>query len=134
MNRYEKSMSKEKENIMQKLENARRYDDLKKKLYTIALIEFEKSKTRYQTTFRLGIHEIPIGYVGVREPNDNVGFGMPHERFFWINCEGKKSEHFDTKWEVYLSAKLNLPFRDSLAQRELDLIQKFDPHFGRKSK
>ena len=123
-------MSKENDNIVQKLENARQYAELKKKLYLLALKEFEKSKTRYQSTFLLGIHKIPIGYVGVRELIDCIEFGKPHERFFWINCEGEKSEYFETKWDVYQSAKQNLPFRDNLTEKELYLIMEFDPNFG----
>ena len=75
-------MSIEKDRLIERLENASQYSELKKKLYRFALGEFQKSKTRRQSVFRLGIHEIPIGYVGVREPNDNAEFGIPRERFF----------------------------------------------------
>ena len=123
-------MSTEKEAFLETLKNASLYSELKKRLYNLALGEFEKLKTEYQSVFKLGIHEIPIGYVGVREPIDYVEFGMPNERFFWINCDGQKSEYFDGKWDVYHSAKLKLPFQNSLTEKELELIMEFDPNFS----
>jgi len=123
-------MSKENEALLEKLKRANQYGELKKRLYRLASDEFEKVRGEYQSVFKLGIHEIPIGYVGVRGFVDNVEIGMSNEHFFWINCEGQKSEYFDRKWDVYLSAKLKLPLQDSLTKQELELIMEFDPNFG----
>ncbi len=41
------------------------YRELKKKLYNLAVKEFEKLKVEYQSEYKLGIHPLPIGYVGV---------------------------------------------------------------------
>lgn len=122
------------DNYKELLNDAHLYRELKKKLYNLAVKEFEKSKVEYQSVFRLGIHPIPIGYVGVREIIDaeKLEFGMPIERFFWIDCDGNKSGFFNAKWEVYHSAKVNLPHKDSLTEKERDLIQRFDPNFGGK--
>ena len=68
--------------LFEKLKRSDQYSELKKRLYRLALSEFEKQKTEYQSVFRLGIHEIPIGYVGVRGFVDNVEIGMPNEHFF----------------------------------------------------
>lgn len=124
------------DNYKELLNDAHLYRELKKKLYNLAVKEFEKTKVEYQSEFKLGIHPIPIGYVGVRELVDidikDWELGMSNERFFWIDCDGNKSDYFNTKWDVYHSAKLNLPHKDLLTDVELDLIERFDPYFGQK--
>ncbi|MNY39414.1 hypothetical protein D3C86_1740970 [compost metagenome] len=57
---------------------------------------------------------------------------MRNERFFWIDCDGNKSKDFHDKWDIYHNAKLNLPYKDSLTEEEIDLIERFDPNFGGK--
>ncbi len=125
------------EAVLERMKDAGLYRDLKNRLYKLALAEFEKSKVKFQSEFKLGINRpIPIGYVGVRELVDidvkDWELGMRNERFFWIDCDGNKSDYFDDKWDVYHNAKLNLPHRDSLTEDELDLIERFDLNFGQK--
>ncbi|WP_343788777.1 hypothetical protein [Wandonia haliotis] len=39
-------------------------------------------------------------------------------------------DHFNTKRGVYHNATMNLPCENSLSEKELDLIERFDPDFG----
>lgn len=136
MSKTNEHLKIEGDNFLETLNDASLYRELKKKLYNLAVKEFEKSKVDYQSEFKLGIHPIPIGYVGVRELVEidikDWELGKRSERFFWIDCDGNKSDYFHDKWDVYNNAKLNLPHKDSLTKEELDLIERFDPNFGQK--
>lgn len=110
------------------------YNKLRSKLFELAFDNFLKAKGEFCSTFKVGLHKFPIGYVGVRTIVDSGDLEEGGYRFFWIDSDGNQSEHFKGKWDVYNNAKLNLPWKKQMTDDEKELIQKYDPHFGVKNK